>query len=71
MYGHLTVSLLDEVQVDRLLESGPSDLALGDFGELDCLVELRPEDSATGVQFRECLIDYTVCPNQRCIKKLL
>ncbi|MCR9143288.1 MAG: hypothetical protein NXI24_13620 [bacterium] len=38
---------------------------------LECLVELRASDPATGIQFRECLIDYTRCPNQSCIKKLL
>lgn len=42
-----------------------------DFTLLDCLVELRPEDTLSGVQFRDCAIDYTACPNQRCIKKLV
>lgn len=41
------------------------------FAGLECLVELRTEDAATGIQFRECLIDYTRCPNQSCIKKLV
>ena len=41
------------------------------FSGLECLVELRAEDAATGIQFRECLIDYTRCPNAQCIKKLL
>ncbi|MEQ9365085.1 MAG: hypothetical protein RIF32_12615 [Leptospirales bacterium] len=41
------------------------------FSGLECLVELRADDAATGIQFRECLIDYTRCPNQSCIKKLL
>ena len=39
--------------------------------ELDCLIEIRPEDVATGVQFRDCLIDYTRCPNRNCVKKLV
>lgn len=42
-----------------------------DFSLLDCLVELRRDDSHTGIQYRDCLIDYTSCPNQRCIKKLV
>ncbi len=39
--------------------------------DLDCLIEYRGEDLSTGVQFRDCLIDYTRCPNALCIKKLL
>jgi len=41
------------------------------FRGLDCLIELRSVDPFTGIQFRDCLIDYTRCPNHRCIKKLL
>lgn len=43
----------------------------GLFNGLDCLVELRSDDKKTGIQFRECLIDYTACQNTRCIKKLV
>lgn len=43
----------------------------GGFAGLECLVELRADDAATGIQFRECLIDYTRCPNKQCIKKLM
>ena len=42
-----------------------------EFSLLGCLVELRADDSLTGVQYRDCQIDYTACPNQRCIKKLV
>lgn len=41
------------------------------LAELECLIEVRPEDGPTGIQFRDCLIDYTRCPNNRCIKKLV
>jgi hypothetical protein len=40
-------------------------------GDLSCLIELRGEDALTGVQFRDCIIDYTRCPNARCVKKLV
>jgi hypothetical protein len=50
------------------------DRALGrypyDFSPLSCYIEYKKEDPSTGVQFRDCVIDYTRCPNQRCIKKL-
>lgn len=39
--------------------------------ELDCLAELRAPDLVTGVQFRECRVDYTQCPNDRCVKRLV
>lgn len=38
---------------------------------LDCLIEYREEDPITGIQYRDCVIDHTRCPNQRCIKKLI
>jgi len=38
--------------------------------KLDCLIELRPRDERTGIEFRDCIIDYTQCPNKHCIKKL-
>ena len=37
----------------------------------ECVVKLRKEDSATGIQFYDCVSDYIACKNQRCIKKLL
>lgn len=40
-------------------------------GDLACLIELRGEDALSGVQFRDCIIDYTRCPNARCVKKLV
>lgn len=41
------------------------------YSGLECLVELKPEEPLTGIQFRDCLIDYSVCPNRHCIKKLV
>jgi len=38
---------------------------------LECLIEYRAEDETTGIQYRDCLIDHTTCPNQRCVKKLM
>lgn len=37
---------------------------------LECLVELKDEDPLTQIQYRDCLIDYTSCPNSHCIKNL-
>ena len=42
-----------------------------DFGTLECYIRWKPDDAMTGVQFRDCLIDYTCCPNHKCIKKLV
>ncbi|HNJ02865.1 MAG TPA: hypothetical protein PLW55_01405 [Leptospiraceae bacterium] len=39
--------------------------------DLECLVEYRGEDDRTGIQFRDCIVDYTACQNQTCIKKLM
>ena len=39
--------------------------------DLDCLVEYQEADTATGIEFRDCAIDYTACPNHKCIKKLM
>ncbi len=50
--------------------SFPVSNASNEFEGLECLVELRNDDKATGIQFRDCQVDYTHCPNNLCIKKL-
>lgn len=55
----------------RTADYSPELYPTDDFAGLECLVELRAADPISGIQFRECLIDYTRCPNQYCIKKLL
>ncbi|WCL48288.1 hypothetical protein [Leptospira sp. GIMC2001] len=50
------------------------DRALGkynfNFYPYACYIEYRAKDPKTGVEFRDCVVDYTRCPNQKCIKKL-
>ncbi|AAN48684.1 MULTISPECIES: hypothetical protein [Leptospira] len=50
------------------------DRALGkekfDFSPYSCFIEYKPADPITGIQYRDCVIDYTRCSNQKCIKKL-
>ena len=65
-YVTLEPENIETVGTDRRRASGGVAEA-----ELDCLIEVRPEDSATGIQFRDCLIDYTRCPNHNCVKKLV
>ena len=43
---------------------------VNEFGDLDCLLELKKEDELTKIQYRDCKIDYTSCPNKFCIKNL-
>lgn len=52
------------------IQKSQSDFATLFLG-LDCQQELRPADEASDIQFRDCLIDYTCCPERRCIKKLV
>lgn len=48
---------------------------LGDHGfpevDLDCFVEIKEPDVKNGITFRDCKIDYTLCKNSKCIKKLV
>lgn len=50
------------------------DRALGqnrfDFEPYSCYIEYKSTDKLSGVQFRDCVVDYTRCPNKKCIKKL-
>lgn len=50
------------------------DRALGqnqfDFEPYSCYIEYKQADPTSGVQFKDCVVDYTRCPNRRCIKKL-
>ena len=40
------------------------------FEGLPCILQLREDEVETGIQFRDCTIDYTRCPNHNCIRKL-
>ena len=40
------------------------------FEGLPCILQLREDEVETGIQFRDCAIDYTRCPNHNCIRKL-
>lgn len=39
--------------------------------DLPCSTEIREMDQATKIRFLDCSIDYTQCPYERCIKKLV
>lgn len=60
---------------ERELTKRIQDRALGkekfDFSPYSCFIEYKPADPVTGIQFRDCVIDYTRCSNQKCIKKLI
>lgn len=51
------------------------DRALGlrsfNFQPYSCFIEYKSKDEKTGVEFRDCVVDYTRCQNQNCIKKLV
>ncbi len=57
-------------QIELAAEELPAVSSTGMFDGYDCLVELKSPDMRTGIQYRECLIEYTSCSNQHCIKKL-
>lgn len=68
-----TVPIQDERKVS--LQEKIRDRALGqnqyDFEPYSCYIEYKPKDKLSGIQFRDCVVDYTRCPNKRCIKKLV
>jgi hypothetical protein len=41
-----------------------------DFEPYSCYIEYKPQDEMTGIEYRDCVVDYTRCSNKRCIKKL-
>jgi hypothetical protein len=51
------------------------DRALGlrsfNFQPYSCFIEYKTKNEKTGIEFRDCVVDYTRCPNQNCIKKLV
>ncbi|KAA1263641.1 hypothetical protein C5473_21680 [Leptospira interrogans serovar Weerasinghe] len=49
---------------------GPRERKKFDFSPYSCFIEYKPADPITGIQYRDCVIDYTRCSNQKCIKKL-
>lgn len=40
------------------------------FEPYSCYIEYREKDPASGLEYRDCTIDYTKCTNYKCIKKL-
>ncbi|MCG6145202.1 hypothetical protein [Leptospira bandrabouensis] len=68
--------------LNDLSPSVPSDVyesirnrALGlssyDFQPYSCFIEYKSKDENTGIEYRDCIVDYTRCSNSRCIKKLV
>lgn len=51
------------------------DRALGlrsfNFQPYSCFIEYKSKDVKTNIEYRDCVVDYTRCPNKNCIKKLL
>ena len=36
-----------------------------------CFIEYKKKDEATGIEYRDCTVDYSRCSNKNCIKKLV
>ncbi|TGN20123.1 hypothetical protein [Leptospira idonii] len=51
------------------------DRALGlksfNFQPYSCFIEYKSREEKTGIEYRDCVVDYSRCPNQNCIKKLV
>ncbi|BDA78350.1 MULTISPECIES: hypothetical protein [Leptospira] len=51
------------------------DRALGlksfNFQPYSCFIEYKSKEEKTGIEYRDCIVDYSRCPNQNCIKKLV
>ncbi|TGL58247.1 hypothetical protein EHQ58_12815 [Leptospira ognonensis] len=51
------------------------DRALGlrsfNYEPYSCFIEYKVKDRKTGVEYRDCIVDYTRCQNHNCIKKLV
>lgn len=41
-----------------------------DFEPYSCYIEYKAQETRTGIEYRDCVVDYTRCLNKRCIKKL-
>ena len=41
------------------------------FSPYHCFIEYKFSDSESKIEYRDCIIDYTRCPNVNCIKKLV
>ncbi|XDD47729.1 hypothetical protein AB3N60_06525 [Leptospira sp. WS39.C2] len=41
------------------------------FQPYSCFIEYKSKDTNTGIEYRDCTVDYSRCPHSRCIKKLV
>ncbi|MCZ8341826.1 MAG: hypothetical protein O9301_02240 [Leptospira sp.] len=46
-------------------------LSTFNFQPYSCFIEYKSKDKETGIEYRDCVVDYSRCPNQNCIKKLV
>ncbi|MCW7464174.1 hypothetical protein [Leptospira levettii] len=41
------------------------------FQPYSCFIEYKTKDANTGIEYRDCTVDYSRCLHSRCIKKLV
>jgi len=68
------VALESEPQNPELYQK-LKDRALGtgaySYAPYSCFISYKTKEEKTGIEFRDCVVDYTKCPNHNCIKKLV
>ncbi|MGJ4789669.1 hypothetical protein CH352_10275 [Leptospira hartskeerlii] len=68
---HYYISQIEEAELGKRIRNRALGREEFDFSPYSCFIEYKAKDVQTGIEYRDCVIDYTRCPNSRCIKKLL
>ncbi|TGK09979.1 hypothetical protein EHO60_11505 [Leptospira fletcheri] len=68
---HFYLTQIEEAELGRRIKNRALGREEFDFSPYACFIEYKSKDERTGIEYRDCVIDYTRCPNNRCIKKLM
>ncbi|PJZ70322.1 hypothetical protein CH373_12060 [Leptospira perolatii] len=68
---HFYLTQIEEAELGRRIRNRALGREEFDFSPYSCFIEYKSKDPKTGIEYRDCVIDYTRCPNTRCVKKLM
>ena len=67
----INTKLTSQSKISEFIKNRALGLENYSFYPYHCFIEYKFKDQNSGIEYRDCIIDYTRCTNQNCIKKLV
>ena len=67
----INTKLTSESKISESIKNRALGLEEFNYYPYHCFIEYKFKDQQSSIEYRDCIIDYTRCPNQNCIKKLV